>query len=30
VLPDVSHTYGWEKKWPAIVAGHRSDRAAGD
>ena len=30
VLPDVSHTNGWEKKWPAIVAGHRSDRAAGD
>jgi len=30
VLPEVSHATGWEKKWPAILAGHRDDRAAGD
>jgi hypothetical protein len=29
-LPEISHTTGWEKKWPAIAAGHRNDRTAGD
>jgi pimeloyl-ACP methyl ester carboxylesterase len=30
VLPDVSHTSGWEKEWPAILAGHRVQAPAGN
>jgi hypothetical protein len=30
VLPDVAHTTGWEKEWPAILAGHRVQAPAGN